>query len=89
MNSADEADFLMEAERTEGVRRVQAGLCAAGADDCIGCGDAIDADRRAALPSARRCIKCQGRVERRHLTAGRPIAAVLGEAPSFYDSERS
>lgn len=78
MDCVDEAAFLADAERTEGVRRVQAGLATRGAAACIGCGDDIEPERRAALPSARRCIECQGRVERRHRAGGRPISAVVG-----------
>lgn len=61
----DEAAWLTEAERSEGVRRVQATLDEAGATECIGCGEPIEPARRAALPSARRCTPCQERVERR------------------------
>lgn len=74
MDSADEAAWLTESERAEGVRRVRGQLRAAGAADCIGCGEAIEPDRRAALPSAQRCIICQGRVELR----GRTHAAKAG-----------
>jgi DnaK suppressor protein len=31
--------------------------------DCMDCGDQISADRLKALPSARRCVTCQARVE--------------------------
>ena len=61
----DEAAWLTETERSEGVRRVQAALAEEGADECIGCGEPIEPARRAALPSARRCTGCQERVERR------------------------
>lgn len=68
----DEAGWLTETERTEGVRRVKAALAADGAAACIGCGDDIEPARRAALPSACRCITCQGRVERREAAHARP-----------------
>ncbi len=66
MDVVDEAAWLTEAERTEGVRRVTAALAAEGEAECIGCGDEIEPARRAALPSARRCIICQGRIEARN-----------------------
>jgi phage/conjugal plasmid C-4 type zinc finger TraR family protein len=73
----DEAAWLTEAERSEGVRRVQASLAEPGADDCVGCGEPIEPARRAALPSARRCTGCQERVERRENTKAR--APVVGD----------
>lgn len=74
MDVVDEAAWLTEAERQEGVRRVRAKLAVEGAADCIGCGDEIDADRRAAMPSAHRCTLCQTRVERlARGRAGRPV----------------
>lgn len=61
MDIIDEAAAVIEADRTEAVRRVQAALIGAGAADCIDCGEDIDPARRAALPSAERCILCQTR----------------------------
>ena len=60
---ADEAAVLIETVRSEGLRRVSEALAVPGEAECIGCGEDIAADRRAALPSARRCIICQSRVE--------------------------
>ena len=37
--------------------------------DCIDCGERIDKARRVAVPSAVRCVGCQGKHER---TFGRP-----------------
>lgn len=53
--------------------RIRAGMIAAaraqvqgeGADDCEDCGAPIGPARRAALPSATRCVDCQERRERR------------------------
>lgn len=53
--------------------RIRAGMIAAaraqiegeGADECEDCGAPIGAARRAALPSATRCVDCQERRERR------------------------
>ena len=72
MDVVDEAAWLPEQERTEAVRRVRAPLKLAGADACAGCGDEIEPARRAALPSARRCLPCQERVERRDAGYARP-----------------
>lgn len=74
----DEAGWLPETERAEGVRRVKETLAAAGAAECIGCGDDIELARRAALPSARRCITCQDRVERREAAHARPAIVEAG-----------
>jgi RNA polymerase-binding transcription factor DksA len=46
------------------IAQIRAGLAAEGADDCVECGAEIGAARRAALPSAIRCVGCQARVER-------------------------
>ena len=75
---ADEAAWLTEAERVEGVRRARAGLDGDGAAECAGCGDEIDPARRAALPSATRCVACQSRLERG--ARGRAGAPVIGGA---------
>jgi phage/conjugal plasmid C-4 type zinc finger TraR family protein len=82
----DEAVWLTEAERDEGVRRIQsrlrsrprASLTGDGAIDCAGCGETIGADRRAALPSATRCVACQSRVERG--ANGRAATPIVGGA---------
>lgn len=63
----DQARRLEESER----RRVLAGIAkAAGREPnpwrgCLVCGDEIDPERRAALPSALRCLECQEALERR------------------------
>lgn len=54
-----------EQEREAGVARLTAGLQQAGSDECIDCGNPIGAARRAAMPSAGRCIACQTLQERR------------------------
>lgn len=74
----DEAVWLTEAERAEGVRRARAGLDGHGSADCAGCGDEIDPARRAALPSATRCVACQSRVERG--AGGRAATPIFGGA---------
>lgn len=67
----DEAAPVIEAARRAGIARVASALAGAGAAECIGCGDEIEPQRRAVLPSARRCIVCQSRIERRDATRRR------------------
>ncbi len=64
MDVVDEAAVLIEAERAEGVARAQRALAGAGGAHCATCGDEIAARRRAALPSAVRCARCQEETER-------------------------
>ncbi|SMF85796.1 transcriptional regulator, TraR/DksA family [Tistlia consotensis] len=64
----DEVDHVQELQlrRTErAVRAVQSFLEQDGADDCTDCGNPIPAARRQAYPAARRCVVCQGYLERR------------------------
>jgi phage/conjugal plasmid C-4 type zinc finger TraR family protein len=68
MDIVDEAAVVIERVRSEGVRRVAAALATEGEAECIGCGEEIEPARRAAMPSATRCIVCQGRVEARDRT---------------------
>lgn len=65
MDIVDEAAAVIERVRSEGVRRVTAELATIGEAECRRCGEEIEPARRAAMPSATRCIVCQGRVERR------------------------
>lgn len=46
------------------VRRIQSSLGSSGEEFCVSCGERIDAARRVALPSARRCVGCQSAHER-------------------------
>ena len=59
--SEREAEFL--AARLDEQKRTAA-LDAAGADRCSDCEDVIPAERRAAMPSAHRCVACQAWAER-------------------------
>ena len=52
-------------ERDCAVGRIRTALAIEGSAECEDCGDAIGADRRAAMPSARTCIGCQSLRERR------------------------
>jgi phage/conjugal plasmid C-4 type zinc finger TraR family protein len=53
-----------EQERDAGIARSIAELSTPGAVNCIDCSEPIGAARRAALPSAQRCVHCQARQER-------------------------
>ena len=55
---------VVEAEQADAIARIHAELLAEGEPDCIDCGEPIPAKRRAALPSARRCIACQTTFEK-------------------------
>lgn len=61
--AAAEATFARQTDST--IARIRAGLDEAGDVTCHGCGGEIGAARRAALPSATRCIRCQEAIERR------------------------
>jgi phage/conjugal plasmid C-4 type zinc finger TraR family protein len=47
------------------LKSIQQSVAQSGDIYCDECGDEIEADRRIALPSARTCIDCQERLERR------------------------
>ncbi len=68
MDVVDIAADVIERTRAAGIARTAEALAEPGSAECAGCGDEIEPARRAALPSARRCISCQGRVERRDRT---------------------
>lgn len=66
MDAADyaqgrEAEFIADSLAAQ---QRAASLQAAGADRCADCDDEIPAMRRAALPSAVRCVNCQAWAER-------------------------
>jgi phage/conjugal plasmid C-4 type zinc finger TraR family protein len=63
----DQAQRLEEGERDAAIAGI---VRAAGRETnpfrwCLDCGDDIDPERRAALPSALRCLECQEARERR------------------------
>jgi len=67
--SVDAADYAQEREGEFLADRLAeqaraAGLGARGQDICADCHDEIPAERRAAMPSAIRCINCQAWAER-------------------------
>ena len=54
---AAEANVLLERETA--IARIRNDLALEGEDDCVDCDAPIGAARKAALPSAERCISCQ------------------------------
>ena len=64
-DDADRAQALDERIRAGRIAAVRARIDGDGADDCEDCGAPIMPARRAALPSATRCVDCQERRERR------------------------
>jgi RNA polymerase-binding transcription factor DksA len=60
----DLADMRAEEERAVGILRAQEAVRRQGEIFCKGCKSEIDPERRAALPSADRCIDCAKRRER-------------------------
>jgi phage/conjugal plasmid C-4 type zinc finger TraR family protein len=61
----ERAEAFEQRQRDAAVARIQNALAGVGEDFCLTCGERIDAARRAALPSAKRCVDCQGKVEKR------------------------
>ncbi len=59
------AEANVARERDDAVARIRADLRAEGEDFCVGCDDPISPERKAALPSAERCIDCQQIHERK------------------------
>lgn len=58
------AEATVQRETDEEIARIRAELAEEGEDFCIDCDDAIDPRRKAAMPSAERCIHCQQAYER-------------------------
>lgn len=56
---------MVDRERDDEIARIQAELAEEGEDFCIECDDPITPARKAALPSAERCIHCQAEFERK------------------------
>lgn len=61
---------MVDRERDDEVARIRAELAEEGEDFCIDCDDPISPARKAALPSAERCIHCQEQYERNMRRAG-------------------
>lgn len=64
-DDAERAQALDERIRAGGVALARARIQGEGADECEDCGGVIAPQRRAAMPSAKRCVDCQERRERR------------------------
>lgn len=61
---AGETAIALQNERA--IAGIRAGLAGEGSADCIDCGDPIEKERRAAMPSAKRCVECQRASERNY-----------------------
>lgn len=59
------AEIKTEAARVSGIKKAQEALTKRGKERCVDCGKRIDPKRRAALPSAIRCTKCQAEWEQK------------------------
>lgn len=65
MDDIDQANDLAEALRNAEIERIQREMSRVNSTGiCIDCDEEIEAERLAKLPSARRCILCQGDHER-------------------------
>lgn len=60
MDEFDQAQRLEEQDRERALRSLSRRPARTGTDDCIECGNPIDVARKVALPSATRCVDCQG-----------------------------
>lgn len=58
------AEAAVSAESDSAIARIREQLAGAGEDDCTGCGQPIPKERRRAMPSAERCVRCQIQFER-------------------------
>lgn len=57
---------MIEQAQADRIARIRAELHHPGEEDCIDCGQPIPSRRRAAMPSAERCIHCQTKFEKGH-----------------------
>lgn len=57
------ASKLSELERTTSAANAAARLNGKGTKHCVDCGSTIGARRKAAVPSAKRCVDCQAGIE--------------------------
>lgn len=55
----ERAFIRVQAENEAAIMTARSALAHAGSRICLDCGCDIEAERRAALPSAKRCIECQ------------------------------
>lgn len=61
----ERAQEFEQRQRDAAVARIQTSLTGLGEEFCLTCGERIEEARRIALPSAKRCIDCQTRLERK------------------------
>ncbi|MGB3793465.1 MAG: TraR/DksA C4-type zinc finger protein [Sphingopyxis granuli] len=62
--AVEHAEAMVDLERDTAVAGIRRGLTAPGSANCCDCGEDISPERRAAMPSARRCANCQQRRDR-------------------------
>ena len=74
---ADHAEFLTDFERRENVRRLRLAILPVAIFDCAGCGDPIEPARKVAMPSARRCVRCEEIAEKAARVHLGPTGAVV------------
>lgn len=63
--SIERAEEFERRQRDAAVQRIRNNLVGLGETFCLGCGDKIEDARRMALPSAKRCVDCQSKAERK------------------------
>lgn len=59
----ERAEEMVDLERATTIAGIRQRLSEPGSDNCAVCGEEISAQRRAAMPSARRCASCETRRE--------------------------
>ncbi|MBB5987416.1 TraR/DksA C4-type zinc finger protein [Sphingobium lignivorans] len=60
----EHAEAMVALERDVAISRIRRAIGEPGSRHCATCGEAIEPERRAAMPSARRCTDCQEGHER-------------------------
>lgn len=62
--AVEHAEAMVDLERDTAIADIRKQLAEPGSAACQACGDDISKERRAAMPSARRCANCEDRRER-------------------------
>lgn len=60
----ERAEAFEQLSEDAAVARIRNNLVGLGEEFCLSCGERIEEARRAALPSAKRCIVCQEKLEK-------------------------
>ncbi len=60
----ERAEAFEQLSKDAAVARIRNNLVGLGEEFCLSCGERIEEARRAALPSAKRCIDCQEKLEK-------------------------